>query len=260
MKRIHIRSGSQRVKVGSRLNRAPSLFGAGYNVGIEHSLTSLGASVRQLVKRVPFTLTLLALITSAALITGAFQGAIDPAWFERVGYAPCDLWHLRLDRVLISALFTERPRGFYQALWLIALGVGGVEWRFGSAVAFGCFWGLHTLTLALNTLLLGMASVFVPVSGIVSARDIGPSAGYFGALAVFFGTLASRDSERATWWRWFNPVVLTGLASVLMWSLIVPTRHIVITANLAHVITYALGGWVAQPPPRRRGSNVGAVR
>lgn len=249
MKRIHVRSIAQRVMVGSRPSRTPALLGEGYNSGVKNSVASLGSSVRQLIGRVPFTLTLLALITLAALITGAFRGAIDPAWFERVGYAPRDLWHLRLDRVLISALFTERPRGFYQALWLTALGVGGVEWRLGPGIsgtagAFGCFWGLHTFALSLNSLILTAVSAFVSVGGMLSARDIGPSAGYFGALAVFFGTL------RSGWLRLLNPVVLASLIVVLVWSLVVPTDHVVITANLAHVITYALGWLVALRLPK----------
>lgn len=204
---------------------------------VEASAARLGAP-RQLVKRVPFTLALLALIILAGLLNGAYRGAIDPAWFERVGYAPRDLWHLRLDRVLSSALFTERPRGFYQALWLIALGVGGVEWRFGTSSAFGCFWGLHTLAVVAEALILGAASALTSVATLTSVRDIGPSAGYFGCLAVLFGTLPGPR-------RWLNPVFLVSLSVTLIWSLVVPTEPAVLNANLAHVVTYALGWWVA---------------
>ena len=184
--------------------------------------------------RVPFTLCLLLVLTLTTLMAGAHLSAITPLWLNRLGYAARDLHAGNLWRMVSTALVTESPRGFYQALLLVALGVGGLEVRRGTLRAAVTFWGVHLGTLLVNAAVFA----FVPaLESVAQARDVGPSAGYFGCLAAFLASLGR-------WGHVLNGLMFASLLSVFALSLIdrPPAGELAtLSANLAHVVAYALG-------------------
>lgn len=59
-----------------------------------------------LVRRLPFTLILLTCLIMGALVTNTHFQELSQHWLNRVGFAPNDLWYLRLERIITSALVT----------------------------------------------------------------------------------------------------------------------------------------------------------
>jgi len=191
--------------------------------------------------RVPYlaTAALLTGLVVAALVTETTTGRLTAQWLARVGFAPRDLWELDLGRLFTSALVTHGPRVLAGALLMTAVSMGLAEHRAGPGRATAVFWGVHLATV------VGMAIVVTPLhaavqsrvtEGLVTLRDVGPSAGYFGALG--FGLSLSRG-------RLANVVIgfvlLWLVFSLMGWvhlSPPLPQKH---SADLAHLIAFPLG-------------------
>lgn len=173
------------------------------------------------------------MLITTGVLSGTVATDLEVDWLERLGYAARDLPTLDFWRLFSSALVTESPRGFYQALALVTLGVGGLELRRGTLRATLSFWGLHLATLLVNA---GVYEVVPALAEVGSARDVGPSAGYFGCLAAFSATFGR-------WGHSFNVLLFASLIIVFAHSVIdKPSGELsVISANLAHVVAYALG-------------------
>jgi hypothetical protein len=213
--------------------------------------------------RLPFTLATCAVVGLAALWTNSYISALSAHWLNRLGFAPRDLALLRWPRLITSALVTDGGWGLWGALALLALSIGLAEWRTGSLRTATTFWGVHLSTLLIESLLItgplrvlglsfrealapGQSAVTWTLASLALARDVGPSAGYFGTLGLVCARL------KRPWSR-----VLGGL---IMGTLLVapilpaPTGSgtiIALSAGLAHMIAFPLG-WLS--------SRIGAER
>lgn len=192
----------------------------------------------------PTTATLLGVLVVAALVTETASGRLTSEWLERVGFAPRDLWELELGRLFTSALVTHGLRVLVGALLMTGLSVGLAERRAGALWAMGVFWGIHLATI------VGMAVVLTPLhatlqsrltEGLVVVRDVGPSAGYFGALGFGLSTTAGRASRLAA-----GLVLLWLLLNLLGWVHLGDALPQKASADLAHLVAFPFGWLVGE--------------
>ncbi|HTN75459.1 MAG TPA: hypothetical protein VL096_09435 [Pirellulaceae bacterium] len=199
--------------------------------------------------RLPFTLSMLACMVGLAIWSNTHQAALDPAWLNVVGFAP---WHLSSGewlRLLVSALFTSGGFTLYISLLMFAGCVGTLEWQRGTGKTCLTFWCVHLATLLLGALLVAYplhALRIPPGTFLVQARDVGPSAGYYGCLGALLMSLPTR-------WRYrLLGGLLVVLACRLGWSLReVDDQRSVLTADLAHLIALPLGALLFRERPER---------
>jgi hypothetical protein len=193
-------------------------------------------------RRIPFTLIMLTGLALGGLVTNTYFQAITRHWLNRTGFATRDLWYLRLGRMFTSALVTNGGRVFWEAILLVAIFVGVVEWINGWKRAAATFWGVHLLTLVLLALIITLSLHQLHTLGIEAsevARDVGPSAGYFACL----GFLSARLKHP---WNWFSGGILFLFFIV---ALLLPVTARVnprqeVSANLAHLLAFPLG-WLS---------------
>ncbi|MGD8403595.1 MAG: hypothetical protein PVJ21_08035 [Anaerolineales bacterium] len=191
-----------------------------------------------ILKRFPFTLTMLALLGLTALWTNTHTGTISAEWLDRLGFAPLDLLALNLGRLFTSALVTSGGRVFWEALGMVAFAVGLSEWLAGSRRAALTFWGVHFSTLLIESLFVALP---VHLAGstlgslIALTRDVGPSAGYFGALGLVSAHLKS------PWNLISGGVILVALEIALLHVSGNNTLGMEVGADIAHIIAFPLG-------------------
>ncbi len=188
-------------------------------------------------RKFPFTLFLLLIIGSVSIAAEIPFHDIQESMLDRFGFAVTDLARFEWYRLISSALITESPRGFFQALILVAIGVGGLEWKLGTWKAFFGFWAIHLITLLIMSALIALpiSDVLWNRNALLIDRDVGPSAGYFGCFAVFLSLFSG-------YWRWLNLLLFVGLIFVFGFSMVYPDDNAaVLSADFAHVIAYSLG-------------------
>jgi len=191
------------------------------------------------VHRFIFTLSSLAGFSLVALLTGTHLGSISSLWLERLGFAPNDLQAGSVERLFTSAVVTQGGSAFWEAMGMTALSVGLAEWLGGTRRTLATFWGIHLATLLAGSwVLTGLfqLSKDTGVEELLQARDVGPSAGYFGCLGLACGRLPGR-------WRGFG--LLIGTASLIL-AIFLPARNgesptVKLAADLAHLIAFPLG-------------------
>lgn len=190
-----------------------------------------------MLKRFSFTLFTLGLLILGAVITDTYRGELSPVWLDRVGFAPTDLTVLNLVRLFTSAVVTNGGAVFWQALGMTAFAVGLAEWRTSSWRAALTFWGVHLLTLLLMSLVIALPLHWsgVSIGSLVAlSRDVGPSAGYFGALGLVSATLRKP-------WRWVaGGAVVIGLFISLL-TISGQDVGMELSADLAHLLAFPLG-------------------
>ena len=189
-------------------------------------------------RRLPFTLTMLVLMGLTAILTNTHAATISAEWLDRLGFAPVDLFALDLGRLFTSALVTSGGRVFWEALGMVTFAVGLAEWLTGPIRAALTFWGVHLSTLVIESLvvvfplhLLGMTfSSLVALS-----RDVGPSAGYFGALGLVSARL------KYPWNLISGGLIFIGLQLALLRVSGGNNLGMEVSADLAHLIAFPLG-------------------
>lgn len=197
--------------------------------------------MKAFIKRFPFTLIMLGLLTVAAFLTDTHTGQLSAEWLDRVGFAPTDLLALDLERLFTSAVVTSGGSVFLQALAMIAFAVGLVEWRTSSRRATLTFWGIHLLTMLLASFAISLPLHWagVTVGSLVAlSRDVGPSAGYFGSLGLATATLKKP-------WHWIaGGAIFVGLVFAMLTISGKDSLGMELSADLAHLIAFPLG-WLS---------------
>ncbi|MFL7869364.1 MAG: hypothetical protein AB8I58_11070 [Anaerolineales bacterium] len=194
--------------------------------------------MKTILRRFPFTLTMLALLGLTAIWTGTYAAAISAKWLDRLGFAPLDLLALDLGRLFTSALVTGGGRIFWEALAMVAFAVGLSEWLTGTRRAALTFWGVHLSTLVLESLVFALPMHWIGMtlgSLVALSRDVGPSAGYFGALGLISAHL------RYPWNLISGGVIFIGLQIVLLHVSGRNDLGMKVSADLAHLIAFPLG-------------------
>lgn len=206
-----------------------------------------------LLRRIPFTGLLLAVVVTTAILTGTDRGPLDPALRRLFGFAAIHLPAFEWHRMLTSVVLTTGGREFYASAAMLALSVGAAELLHGTRRTIAVFLGVHLLTLVLVAVLLALplASAGVVQGELLAhARDVGPSAGYFGCLGLALTALPRRARAVAL------IVLLAYLAAHFLWSFVrVPDAGRRISADAAHLIALPLGFLIGRSPFLRRGGD-----
>ena len=206
--------------------------------------------VKQIIRRIPFTLIMVGLFLLVAWGTHSYFQELERAWVSRLGFAPRDFWFLRWERLILSALVTSGKYIFWFAVGMVAITCGVVEWKGGSVRAALTFWGVHLVTLMLESLLflLPLHQLgFTQARTLFFSRDVGPSAGYMGSLGLITTFLPNP-------WRWMT---LCAILISLIVALFLPPRAgesstVKLAADLAHLIAFPLGWTSAFISGRKR--------
>ena len=150
--------------------------------------------------RLPFTLLTLAVLASVRALDAVRRTANCPRRaIEQVGFAPRDLLGFGWGRLFNSALFTHGELEFWAAVAMVLFAVGIAEWFTGTAFAAVTFWGVHLLTLIVESVFVALPLKLAGLAigaQILDLRDVGPSAGYVGALGVVCAMLPDAGDTR----------------------------------------------------------------
>ena len=194
----------------------------------------------QIIKHIPFTLVMLGLLLLVAWGTHSFFQELERTWVSQLGFAPLDFWFFRWERLILSALVTSGGSIFWFAFAMVGFTSRVTEWMSGSWRAVLSFWGVHVVTLVLESLifLLPLHQLgFTQARALFFSRDVGPSAGYMGSLGYITAYLPKP-------WRW---VVFGCILVFLVVSLFLPPRPgetpaVKLSADMVHLFAFPLGG------------------
>jgi len=198
--------------------------------------------VKKYLRRVPFTIAMTVGLVLVAILTQTHNARISEIWLARLGFAPNDLWLLRIERIFTSAMVTYGGRVFWEALAMFIGAVGVSEWLTSTRRAAFTFWGVHLLVLVAESLLIALPlSLWGGQSGIDLGleRDVGASVGYFACLGLVCALLPGR-------WRWISAALVMG---GLVFSLFLPpwggeSKLVKLSADIAHLLAFPLG-WLS---------------
>jgi hypothetical protein len=206
----------------------------------------------KVIKRIPFTLVMVGLLLLIAWGTQSFFQELARTWVSRLGFAPRDFWFFRWERLLLSALVTSGGSIFWFALVMVGFTSGVTEWMCGSWRAVLAFWGVHLVTLVLESLmfLLPLYQLgFTQARALFFSRDVGPSAGYMGSLG-YATTFLPKP------WRWvaFGSIIVFLLVSLFLPPRPGETQAVKLSADLAHLLAFPLGWGASYLLGRKRTS------
>jgi hypothetical protein len=121
---------------------------------------------------------------------------------------------------------------------MVAFAVGLAEWLTGPLRAALTFWGVHLSTLVIESLVVVFPLHFLGMtlgSLVALSRDVGPSAGYFGALGLLSANL------KHPWNLISGGLIFVGLQLALLNISSGNNLGIEVSADLAHLIAFPLG-------------------
>lgn len=198
----------------------------------------------------PVTCSLLFLLALGAIWTNSYLSRLEPKWLAQLGFAARDFWEVRWGRLLTAALVTLGGGVFWQAIGMVTLAVGLAEYLAGSRRTFATFWGVHVVTLLAEGVVVGPLLhwfIFDGKSLLLLARDVGPSAGYFGTLGL---AVAALPWPR----RWRGMVAGAIFSGLLLTVFRSPSTGddmtLKLLADVAHVLAFPLGmaaWWLSNP-------------
>lgn len=195
-------------------------------------------SIRNL-QRLPFTIGVFAAIVLAGIFSQSYFDPTSPEVRRAFGSSLQTMSNGEVGRLLTSIFFTSGGWHFWFSIVMLALCVGFAEWNFRTRRTVVVFFAVHSL--ALITICVGLTAMcqweqFAFAKLLVDARDVGPSAGYYGCLG-FATVMLNR--------RWRNCLV-TGMLIVMLTRVgqsafgIHEQPHLVI-GDVAHLIAFPLG-------------------
>lgn len=201
------------------------------------------SGIRQIIRRVPFTLGMAILLLFVAWWTNSYYHELASSWLNQLGFSPRDFWFLRWERIFLSALVTGGGGVFWFALGMVALTSGVTEWFAGSWRASLTFWGVHLATLVIESLifLLPLYQLGFPqVRTLFFSRDVGPSAGYMASLGYVITFLPK-------FWRLMGFTVIFSFLfiSFFLPPLVPESQALKLADDMAHLIAFPLGGLTA---------------
>ncbi len=189
--------------------------------------------------RLPFTILALAGLLIRGIYTGSAYTMLPHRVIQRVGFAPEDLLDFGWRRLITSAFFTHGGSEFWLAVTMIALAVGVSEWFGGTRRIVATFWGVHLITLIAEALLIALPLKFAGAqigAQLSHLRDVGPSAGYVGALGLACALLPRRLRLPA-----LGAVMIGLIGFTLLPPAAGQTVAAKLSADLAHLIALPLG-------------------
>jgi hypothetical protein len=188
-------------------------------------------------EKLVFTLIFSLLLVTAAILTGSLMHALTPAWQDRLGFAPRDLFTFHWIRILTSAFVTAGGIGFLLPLGATLILLAAAEKITGTGHAVLAFWLSHVGATVGGSLVTWLAIQWITsplLNAIYTARDVGPSAGYFGCLGLIVAHFPRR-------WKY---VVGLAIIAGLIGGMVVSAHqgaHIDVSAGLAHLLAFPIG-------------------
>lgn len=190
-------------------------------------------------RRIPFTLVLLVALIGAGIYGRAHEGMLDAELHHQVGHSPRLLFDGHWQRLFTSLLFTAGGWRFYTSLVMLTFAVGWAEFAFGTRGAALTFFGVHLATLLIMAVVVAWSLSWLETEHgrlLLDARDVGPSAGYYGCLGLVVASL-SPSKRRA-----IAAGILLLLVVRLVWSTIqLSAEGREMSADVAHLIAFPLG-------------------
>ncbi len=198
----------------------------------------------RLLRKLPFTLAMIALLIGAAFWSGTHAGPLQPQWRGGVSFTLQHLADFQWQRLSTAALLTSGGATFYLSLLMLAACVGWAEWTVGTWKTAATFWGVHVATVLILAAIASLALASLDsmrAELLIEAQDVGPSAGYYACLGLALGHRRS-----ACRWPLAVALVLLFLVARWTWSLTwIPDHGRQMAADSAHLIAFALGIGIA---------------
>jgi hypothetical protein len=146
------------------------------------------------VRRIPFTLCLLATVWLLAALTDSLGHGVPDVINSRFGYAPTDLVNGQAYTVVTSVLFIHKRFMIGPLNLSLLLFILPYEWIAGTRRAFAVFWGAHILEAVISgaAVLLLAGAGYLPASRLSSLHDVGMSAGTFACAGALLTVLPRR--------------------------------------------------------------------
>ncbi len=201
-------------------------------------LISRGPSAWSLVwalaRRLPFTLALVAAVLLITLSSAPLHEALGSAALERWGFSLADLESGRLLRLLTCPFHVLRLSMLLSIVGSLLLFVGACEYLLGTRRAALAFLAGHVAGYLGGFLLLaGLGRLGLEwASGMAMVRDVGASAGAFGAAGAAVAFLPPRQRRGA----------FLVIAAYLVLALIISTRRWDFEHAVAFPAGFVLGG------------------
>jgi hypothetical protein len=184
-----------------------------------------------------FTLFITGLLLAGAIVSLSVFKPLTSTWQDRLGFAPRDLFTPRWERMFTSALVTSGGKGFWPAFGAMISLVLTAEWLSGSRRTALAFWIPHLGASIGGSLLTWLAVQFYQsplLNEIYTARDVGPSAGYFGCMGLIVSQLPR------PWKHLVGLAIMAGLIG----GMVISAQNgaaIDVAAGMAHLLAFPLG-------------------
>jgi hypothetical protein len=188
--------------------------------------------------RWPFTISAVTAVLVMAWVSGVHWNPIPQATQREFGFSAEQLLAGEFWRVFCSLFITSGGWHFFLSVAMLTTATGLAEYHCGSWRTVTAFVGIHVATLMIMSLLLLPLWAMDSWRGelMATARDVGPSAGYYGCLGMALASWPTR-------WRWQTIAAVAAVLSARwVWSVnTVPAAGHAMLADTAHLIALALG-------------------
>jgi hypothetical protein len=185
-----------------------------------------------LFKRIPLTLMMFIVTLVAGIATQTFARDAWPSLMEHFGWSLIALKQGRLYALWVGLIFSSTPGHFYSILAIGLLGVGALEYRYGTKWAAIGFLLIGPVSSILTTLILWSFDLF----GVAWVKQslYTPDMGSSSAALVCWGIFIGKGHGR------WNRLLLWGTIIVLVLYLV----FFPAVWDIDHIIAFLLGLFV----------------